>query len=184
MTTDESRTLVLLAHPAPAASRVNAALAGAARSLPSVTVHDLYGAYPRGAGAFTPVDVGHEQKLLTSHEHVVLQFPFQWYSSPPLLKEWLDVVLVAGFAYGPDGSALAGRSLRVAVSTGAAAADYRPGGRAGHRLPELLLPFAATAGAVGMTYRPPFAVQDAVGLSDAALAGHAARYRELLAADG
>ncbi|MFE2106924.1 NAD(P)H-dependent oxidoreductase [Kitasatospora sp. NPDC059463] len=185
MTTDDTRTLVLLAHPDLAASRVNAALARAARSVPSVTVHDLYAAYPRSRRAdapATPVDAGFEQKLLAAHDHVVFQFPLQWYSSPPLLKEWLDEVLTEGFAYGPGGEALRGRSLRVATSTGGPAAAYRPGGRAHRALPDLLLPYAATANLVGMDYRPPFAVQDARALSDPELAGHADRYRELLAA--
>ncbi|MEU3281800.1 NAD(P)H-dependent oxidoreductase [Streptomyces antibioticus] len=38
-----------------------------------------------------------EPAPLHVHSTVVLQFPFYWYSTPPLLKQWLDQVT----PYGP-----------------------------------------------------------------------------------
>lgn len=102
-----SRTLVLLAHPHLDRSRVNAALAAVARESPGVLVHDLYAAYPDGG-----IDVGREQRLLGEHDLIVLQFPFYWYSVPPFLKQWLDEVLLEGYAYGEEATPCTARRSR------------------------------------------------------------------------
>lgn len=141
-----SPVLVLLAHPRLPASRINAALLRAARAVDGVTVHDLYAAYPDGF-----IDVAAEQRRLLAHQHVVLQFPIQWYAMPALLKHWFDEVLQAGWAYGRDGTALAGKSMLVAVTSGGDPADY--GRHAGQfTLPELLRPIEASARYCGMRW--------------------------------
>lgn len=134
-----SPTLLLLAHPRLPASRINAALLHAARGVDGVTVHDLYAAYPDGF-----IDVAAEQRRLLAHDHVVLQFPIQWYAMPALLKHWFDEVLQAGWAYGKDGTALAGKSMLVAATSGGDPADY---GRHAEQftLAELLRPIEASA---------------------------------------
>jgi len=48
MSTPQRRVLLLLAHPHLEASRINAALARAARNIDGVTVHSLHHAYPDG----------------------------------------------------------------------------------------------------------------------------------------
>jgi len=40
---------------------------------------------------------------------IVFHHPFYWYSSPAILKEWQDLVLEYGFAYGHEGTALRGK---------------------------------------------------------------------------
>ena len=102
------RVLILFAHPALEKSRVNRRLSAAVSSLPGVTFHDLYEAYPD-----FDVDVRREQELLGSHDLVVLQHPFFWYSIPPLLKQWIDLVLEHGWAYGSEGKALVGKEAVV-----------------------------------------------------------------------
>lgn len=141
-----SPTLILLAHPRLPASRINAALVDAARGIEGVTVHDLYAAYPDGF-----IDVAAEQRRLLAHDHVVLQFPIQWYAMPALLKHWFDEVLQAGWAYGRDGTALAGKSMLVAATSGGDPADY--GRHAGQfTLAELLRPIEASARYCGMRW--------------------------------
>ncbi|MET1073520.1 MAG: NAD(P)H-dependent oxidoreductase, partial [Umezawaea sp.] len=107
-------TLVLLAHPDLARSRVNATLAAAVADVPGVVLHDL-------AATAADFDVADEQRLLLEHESIVFQFPFYWYSVPALLKRWMDEVLVRGFAYDAGGSLIGGRTLLVVASTGGAA---------------------------------------------------------------
>jgi glutathione-regulated potassium-efflux system ancillary protein KefG len=172
-----SRTLVILAHPDLSRSRINAALAEAAREVEDVTVHDLYAVYPDFA-----IDVAREQQLLLEHDRIVLQFPFYWYSVPPLLKKWLDDVLEHGWAYGTDGTQLHGKTLQITTSTGGSVDGYRPGGL--HRFPvrEFLLPLDATAHLTGMRFAEPFLVQGVRSVDDAALAEYARRYQELLSA--
>jgi glutathione-regulated potassium-efflux system ancillary protein KefG len=146
MSTPNKRVLVLLAHPHLEASRINAALARAARDVEGVTLHHLYHAYPDGF-----INVAAEQALLLAHDVVVLQFPLYWYSVPPLLKTWLDEVLQNGWAFGQDGNALSGKALRLCVSSGGDPADY---GRHEQQftLAELLRPLEASARYCGMRY--------------------------------
>jgi glutathione-regulated potassium-efflux system ancillary protein KefG len=174
---NETSVLVIFAHPAFQKSRVNRALVEAARSVYGVTVHDLYETYPDFL-----IDVEEEQKLLESHQHVVLQHPFFWYSSPAIIKEWLDLVLTYGWAYGNHGTALTGKTLVQAISTGGPAEAYQRGGYNHFTLRELLAPFEQTARLCGMRYAEAFTVQDTNGLSVTDLATHAARYTQWLEA--
>jgi glutathione-regulated potassium-efflux system ancillary protein KefG len=103
-----ARTLLVFTHPALERTRVNWAMAEAARTVEGVTFHDLYEAYPDFA-----VDVDEEQQRLTAHDLIVLQFPLYWYTGPALLKEWLDLVWLQDFAYG-EKAALQGKTLRPA----------------------------------------------------------------------
>ncbi len=103
-----------------------------------------------------------EQALLLRVDRVVLQLPFYWYSSPPVLKAWLDQVLLAGFAYGPGGDQLNGKELVLAISTGGPAESYQAGAFNNFSMPELLTPFQQTALLTGMTYLPPFVLHSAM----------------------
>lgn len=169
------RILILFAHPVLHRSRVNAALIRAVKDLPGVTFHDLYEAYP-----YHVVDVDHEQSLLLKHEVIVWQHPFYWYSCPSLLKEWQDVVLEYGFAYGEKGSALHGKSLLSALTTGGPGTAYQPGGSNRYTLSQLLTPFEQTAHLCGMTYLEPFVVHGADQLDDVQLREAANRYQRRL----
>jgi glutathione-regulated potassium-efflux system ancillary protein KefG len=167
------RVLILFAHPAYQSSRANRALADGAASLPGVTVHDLYETYPD-----LLVDVAHEQELLAAHDALVLQHPFYWYSAPALVKEWLDLVLTYGWAYGETGKALVGKSWMHAITAGAAAQSYAADGGNRHTFEEFLRPYEATANLCGMQWRAPFIVSAADVRDQAALARAAAAYRE------
>lgn len=144
-------TLVILVHPNLETSRVNKTWKEALEQHHDVTVHDLYATYPD-----FKIDVAREQQLLVSHDRIVFQFPFYWYSSPALLKEWQDVVLSYGWAYGQSGTQLHGKEFVLAVSTGGPADAYRPDGYNRFMMEELLSPFRAMANLTGMTYLPPY----------------------------
>ncbi|PRY37485.1 NAD(P)H-dependent oxidoreductase [Umezawaea tangerina] len=164
-------TLVLLAHPDPARSRVNAALAAAVADLPGVVLHDL-------AATTGDFDVDAEVRLLLEHELVVFQVPFHWYSVPALLKRWMDDVLIRCLVPATGGSLLRGRTLLVVTSTGGTAESYA------RRYPmaELLLPLESTAHKLGMDFATPLVLHDVRNVGDEDLALHAKRYRELLEA--
>jgi glutathione-regulated potassium-efflux system ancillary protein KefG len=178
---DTARTLLVLAHPALERARLNPALAEAAQAMPGVTLRDLYEVYPD----FT-VDVRTEQRLLVEHDLIVLQFPLFWYSAPSLLKEWIDAVWLKGFAYGPRGVALRGKTLLCVISTSASAGDFTPEGDYRFSLSEFLRPFEQTARYCGLTWAEPFVVFGETTASDdglhAATAAYRARLTELGAA--
>jgi glutathione-regulated potassium-efflux system ancillary protein KefG len=172
-----SEVLILFAHPAPQRSRVNRALRRAVADLTGVTFHDLYGAYPDFM-----IDVAHEQALLRAHDVIILQHPFYWYSAPAILKEWQDLVLQHGFAYGVEGTALAGKALMSAITTGGRENSYGRAGMNRFAMDDLLRPFEQTAQLCGMRWLPPFIVHGTHVIEDAAIASCAESYRELIGA--
>lgn len=169
------RILILHAHPRPSASIAQRALLAAVQGLPNVTTHDLYAAYPDFA-----IDAAAEQQRLLQHDLIVLQHPFYWYSAPAIIKEWLDIVLDFGWAYGPGGNKLHGKFLLSAISTGGAHHFYSPQGRNRFTVEELLSPFNQTAHLCGMGWLSPFVVFEGRRLESDALKQQAGMYRELL----
>jgi glutathione-regulated potassium-efflux system ancillary protein KefG len=167
--------LILFAHPAYEKSRVQAQLSAAVRDLPGVTFHDLYEAYPD-----LDIDVPREQALLTSHEAIVFQHPFYWYSVPPILKQWMDLVLEHGWAYGSKGRALEGKVWQVAMTVGGRREAYEPDGFNRYTIAEFLRPIEATARLCRMQYAEPFVVAGTHVITPPAIAAAAADYAALV----
>jgi glutathione-regulated potassium-efflux system ancillary protein KefG len=166
------RVLVNFAHPALDRSRVNRRLFDAARRVEGVTTRDLYDLYP----GFS-IDVQAEQAVLAEHDVLVFQHPFYWYSMPSLLKEWQDLVLELGWAYGAGGTALRGKTVLHVITTGGTAEAYRAEGRNRFTIRHLVAPLDQTAHLCGMRFLAPMAIHGALGLSsDDAVAPHASRY--------
>lgn len=170
------RILVLYAHAAPHRSRVNRRLADAAREVANVYVHDLYETYPDFY-----IDVAREQALVERADIVAFVHPFQWYSMPALLKEWIDVVLEKGWAYGDGATALQGKGYWLVTTTGSRAESYQAEGRHGHSFDAFLPQFAQTAALCGMRWLPPHVLHAAhhvdADVLDAHIAAFAARLR-------
>jgi glutathione-regulated potassium-efflux system ancillary protein KefG len=151
------RVLILFAHPALHKSRINRQLIASVQGLNNVTINDLYEEYPT-----FDINVQREQELLLAHDIIVFQHPFYWYSSPAILKEWEDLVLEYGFAYGTGGTKLHGKLFLTAITTGAPQEAYRRLGFNFFTIRELLAPFEQSAKFCGMRYLPPFVVHGAL----------------------
>ena len=169
--------LVLFAHPAFEKSRVNKRLVNALYGLEGVTFNDLYDLYPE-----FDVDVKREQALLLEHDVIVSQHPFYWYSIPPLLKQWQELVLEHGWAYGEEGTALKGKTVLSVISTGGSEEAYQPEGYNRFTMRQLLAPLEQTAFLCGMNFLPPFLVHGTQQMSSQEMAVHAANYRRVLEA--
>ncbi len=169
------KILVLFAHPRKSTSVVQQAMLESLAGLDDVTVHDLYAAYPDFL-----INVRAEQALLSAHDIIVLQHPFYWYSSPAIIKEWLDLVLENGWAYGAGGTQLAGKFLMTAISTGGAKEAYSNTGHNRFEIAEMLTPFNQTAYLCGMGWLKPFVIHSGRNLDPTALSGRAEAYRELI----
>ena len=124
-----------------------------AKKVPGITFVDLYAEYPD-----FQIDIDREQERLLDHDVIVFQHPLYWYSTPAILKEWQDLVLEHGFAYGSKGTALHGKILFNALSAGGSEAAYRSEGYNHFTLRELLHPLEQTALLCGMIYLAPFAL--------------------------
>ena len=171
------RVLVLFAHPALEKSRVNRRLAAAVQDLPGVTFNDLYESYPDGH-----VVVQREKDLLEAHDTIVFQFPFFWYSTPALLKEWQDLVLEHGWAYGTEGHALRGKRALFVVSTGGKEEAYQEDGYNCYTMRQFLAPLYQTCRLCGIDCLPPFVVHGTLAMPPGEIDEHAAQYRRLLEA--
>lgn len=169
------RVLVLFAHPKFEKSRANKAMVQAIAGLEGITFHDLYERYPH-----FQIDVAYEQKLLQQHDIIVWHHPIYWYSCPPLLKQWIDLVLEIGWAYGKGGEQLKGKYLFNAVSSGGSREVYQPEGRNRFSLRQFLAPFDQTAWLCHLQYLPPFAVQGTHRLTELELEEVALQYARTL----
>ena len=155
--------------------------------LPGVAIHHLEALYPDGR-----IAVDAEQAAVLSATRIVFQFPFNWYSPPPMLKAWQDEVLAVGFAFGPGGTRMRGKQLQPVLTTGGTRESYRAGGQNLFHVEDLLKPLVATAHFAGMTMLPPlvlYHVPNVPGIPvpadvDARIDAFALRYRELLAPPG
>lgn len=172
------RVLVLFAHPVLERSRVNRRLIEALRDMEGLTLHDLYEAYPTLA-----INVRREQQLLLDHDVIVFQHPFYWYSAPAIVKEWQDLVLEHGWAYGQGGTKLRGKITLNAISTGGPESAYQRSGYNRYTIRELLAPFDQTAHLCGMRYLAPFTVHAALKVTgDMEVIPSQREYRRLLEA--
>ena len=165
--------LVNFAHPLFEKSKANKALVNAIQSIEGVTFNDLYEKYPDFF-----IDVEHEQKLLLEHDVIIFQHPFYWYSSPSLLKEWQDLVLEHGFAYGEGGYQLKGKKWLSAITVGGTEASYAQDGYNQFPIIDLLKPFEQTADFCGMEYLKPYIMYEALMLDDIHLAEQAHLYAQ------
>lgn len=169
------RILLLTAHPRHSQSIAQRALSQAARDIPGVTMRDLYALYPD-----FNIDAAGEQAMLLEHDVIILQHPFYWYSAPAIIKEWLDIVLESGWAYGDGGNKLHGKYLMNALSTGGRENFYHPEGRNRFTIEELLAPFNQTAHLCGMAYLKPFVIFAARKQGSDVLTHQAQNYRQWL----
>lgn len=172
-----AKILVLFAHPALEKSRVHTRLVRHIKHVPGVTFHDLYEAYPD-----FDIDVKREQNLLLMHDIIVWQHPFYWYSAPAMVKQWQDLVLEHGWAYGSKGNALTGKKIFNAISSGGSMTVYSKSGRNRFTLRELLAPFDQTAYLCNMSYLPPFVVCGTHKLQPADIEMYGVQYEQLLTA--
>ncbi|MBL7758922.1 MAG: NAD(P)H-dependent oxidoreductase [Chitinophagaceae bacterium] len=172
-----ARVLILFAHPALERSRVQARMVRHAAHLDGITFRDLYQLYPD-----FEINVKKEQQLLLEHDFIIWQHPFYWYSAPPLLKQWLDLVLEHNWAYGSHGNALAGKYVFNAISAGASQPVYTRAGRNRFTVREFLAPFEQTARLCKMEYLPPFVVHGTHRISDSDADFYAVQYEQLLIA--
>lgn len=165
--------LIIYAHPYPEHSHANRRMLEKIAGMPDVEVRSLYHLYPD-----FNIDIAAEQKALSRADLIVLQHPLQWYSVTPLLKLWIDKVMSYGWAYGRNGTALHGKSLLWAVTTGGGERHFALGDNPGFEA--LAQPLQATALYCGLRWLPPCVMHCAFSCDDSLLASHAAAYEQRL----
>lgn len=170
-----NKILIIFAHPLFEKSNANAALVKHIPDSANITFHDLYQEYPE-----FDVDMKREQELLLLHDIIIWHHPMYWYSCPPLLKQWIDIVLEHGWAYGREGKALAGKKLLQVITTGGRKENYCAQGRDRFTIQQLLEPFCQTARVCNLTYLPPFVVHGTHSMDEQGYIDSANQYRYVL----
>lgn len=173
--TGTQKIAILLFHPLVHQSRVNSKLIGAVSGLEGVTIRYMYDLYPD-----FHIDLMAEQQMLLDHDVIIWQHPFYWYSAPSLLKEWIDIVLQHGFAFGREGKALEGKKIMTAISCGGSREVYRQGGARNFSIRQLLVPFEQTANLCNLAYLPPFVVHGTHMLENHGISEAAKEYKQII----
>jgi putative NADPH-quinone reductase len=172
----QNNILILFAHPSQHRSEVNLPLIEASKTIEGVTVVDLYAEYPDYC-----INIEREQQRLREHDIIIFMHPLYWYSTPAILKEWQDLVLEYGFAYGHDGTELHGKKLLCAITAGGSEDAYQTHGYNHYSIRELLRPIEQTATLCGMLYLPPYALFGSrTALEDGRVPDHVENWKKIL----
>jgi glutathione-regulated potassium-efflux system ancillary protein KefG len=170
-----NKVLILFAHPRFERSVINSSILMQIRDFSEISFHDLYENYPD-----FNINIEYEKRLLLDHQVIIWQHPFYWYSAPPLLKQWIDLVLGFGWAYGPGGGALQGKIIFNAISSGGQRSAYSKEGHNRFTVGELLSPFNQTATLCKMVYLPPFAIHGTHQITKEEQTLFSKQYRKIL----
>lgn len=77
-------------------------------------------------------DISSELTKIAWADHIIFQFPLWWFSTPAILKGWLDRVLVKGFAYDAgkifNDGLLKGKTASLVVTTQSPESAYQTNG--------------------------------------------------------
>ena len=158
------KTTIFLFHPDLKESSVNQALI---KNI-TIEVRNIYELYPDET-----INIKAEQDALLRSDRIVFQFPMYWYSVPPLMKKWFDLVLEHGWA----------KEVLIAVSTGARLADYQFGSKQNHTINEYLLPLFATFALTRMKILQPFIIDGSLYITNTELTARATKYKKLIKKD-
>ena len=152
------KTLVIYAHSnEEQGSIANKTIIKKLKTEKDLKIRSLYSIYPD-----YNIDIQAEQQALLDADIIVFQYPFHWYSVPGLLKEWLDKVLLYGFAYGAGGDKLHGKELIISTTVGGGSETYQSTGNNHFTINELLTPLQQTASFTGMTFNKPLVTHNMV----------------------
>lgn len=171
----KKRILILFAHPAFHKSRVNKKMISALDDIEGITFCNLYEEYPD-----FQIDIKKEQDLLLNHDIIIWHHPFYWYSAPAIIKEWIDLVLQHGFAYGRMGTALKNKQVLSVITTGGRREAYQTEGFNQYTMRQFLVPFERTVTLCNMVFLPPFVVHGSHLLTEDEINSAALDYRKIL----
>lgn len=158
------KTLIILAHPNLANSRINKVLVQSIENEPSITVRDLYQLYPD-----FKIDTQKELEFLKTHDKLIYQFPLYNYGSPALLKEYQDAIFIAASSSDIATISLeifANKVFGIFTSAGGPKEAYKTEGRYKKDIDDILVPFYLGAEYVKMKHKPAFCTYNVSQITD------------------
>ena len=130
-------------------------------------------------------DIQEEIEKVLWCDLLILNFPLFWFSTPAILKGWIDRVLISGLTYGGkrfyDRGGLKGKKAMVTLTLGGR--NHMFGEDAVHgELDDMLRPLLrGTLYYTGMEVLPPFVAWHVPYITDEARAGYLRAYEDRLA---
>jgi putative NADPH-quinone reductase len=116
-------------------------------------------------------DIQAELKKIAKADHIIFQFPLWWFSTPAILKGWLDRVLVKGFAYDAGkvftNGLLKGKTASLVVTTQSPESAYQLDGLHEATIDSFLHHIHHTLRFVGIQPLSPFVSYAAFNLESA-----------------
>lgn len=133
---------MILAHPKIEESIGNKIISELTNKNDNVEVRHLNALYPD-----FKINIKAEQTALLNADIIIFQYPLFWYSTPAILKEWIDQVFQYGFAFGKDGYLLKDKKVIVSITIGSGKQDYPK-----ETIDKILFPFQGLAAYCKMNY--------------------------------
>lgn len=156
----------------------------ARRKDPDYLVYALEQRHGHETGTLQP-DIQAEVGKLLWCDLLILNFPVFWFSTPAILKGWIDRVLISGLVYGGkrfyDRGGLAGKRAMLSVTIGGQPHMFAQDGIHGP-LEDMLRPLLqGTLAYTGLIVLPPFVAWHVPYIDNDARTEILANYRERLA---
>ena len=148
------KIVVIMAHPNMETSVLNKRIKTELVEVENIVYKDLTSLY----GDFK-IDIEKEQKDIVDADKIVFQFPMQWYSTPSILKQYIDDVFSYGFVYEVDKDglfqalSLKGKEFQMIATLGAKEESFIGEGRLSTK--ECLNALSYTAKMLGMRELEP-----------------------------
>ena len=153
------------------------------RREPDYLVYALEQRHGYETGTLAPDILDEIEKVLWS-DLLILNFPLFWFSTPAILKGWIDRVLISGLTYGGkrfyDRGGLRGRKAMITLTLGGDAHMLADDGIHGS-LDDMLRPLLrGTLYYTGLSVLPPFVAWHVPYISDDARKDYLKEYEERL----
>jgi len=153
------------------------------RANPDYLVYALEQRHGYENGTLAPDILAEIEKVLWC-DLLILNFPLFWFSTPAILKGWIDRVLISGLTYGGkrfyDRGGLKGKKAMITITLGGRPHMLEKDGVHG-RLEDMLRPLLrGTLYYTGMSVLPPFVAWHVPYVSDDARADYLKAYEERL----
>ena len=160
-TNRHKRILIIFAHTYWNDSKINRKLLSEASKIEGVKIHNLTEQY-----ANAKIAVDKEIELLAWADKIIMQFPLFWYSTPSLLKEWEDEVLVAVDTIDSKNKnkMLKGKTFQIITTAGGKESSY-DGHHGGVTIKQLLLPIYHSFAYLDAKAKDPYCIYDAGNIS-------------------
>ena len=173
--------LIVLGHNNFANSKVNKEMISKAQELKNVRVLDIYKKHQNTIiGKNMDVKkISEDKDLLLNADIIIYQFPYHWYTSPPLLDYWIEYALSWGWAFGSQ-FALKDKITTVAFTAGEIKEDYTSKGRSLFDASIFVKRFEATASYCKMKWIKNFSVIGASHIDEAGIKKEAEKYKDWL----